>query len=299
MLDKCDLSKIDSNDEDSTWLYCLLQEEKYSELVIKLIEHKVITEFDPSNKNTWLENVILESPLPILECYLNMGYKSISRDTELTPVHCALSSSTPDSIKKLKLVIDTFPDDVSKVTKYGSALWERGSNIACSEYLESTGAETISPLGFYDNISIIDKITESAKHNDINAFEQFYEKKYRGIALFISMQNQSDKIIAYLNNESLINWLEVIDGNFILSTDKFDRQFEGMAFCELALDPLKYDNYFWQSLNIVELIRMSLPKNIKAMKLSGEEYSKEIVADSKRDLTRYKRWCDKNRLNIK
>lgn len=297
LLDKCDLSKIDSSDEDSTWLYCLLQEEKISDLVIKLIEHKVITEFDPRDKNTWLDEVIFASPLAILKCFFKMDYKAISRDPEVTPVHCALHSATPDSIEKLKLIIDTFPDDLSKVTKYGSPLWQRGENIACCEYLESIRAEITPPLNFYDNLNILGKIIEAAKHNDVNNFEHFYEEKYRNVALFISIQEQSDKIVEYLNHDSSINWLQIISEDFIPSTEKYS-EYEGVTLCELGLSPLKYDNYFWQSWNLLELIKVNLAKNVKAMKLSGDEYSRDVISDAKRNFTRYKRWCDKNLLNL-
>ena len=131
------MSKVDPDDDNTRWQLVLLQETKYVDLAKSLLQSGVIREFDPDYRNSWLEEIIIRSPIAILECFLNMRYTTITHDKELTLIHCALNSETPDSILKLKYLLEVEPSSLSKVTNYGSPLWCRGSNITCCDYLES------------------------------------------------------------------------------------------------------------------------------------------------------------------
>ena len=121
----------------------------------------------------------------------------------------------------------------------------------------------------------------------------FYESAYRNVAIFYAIQSQSYDILKSIDDESSINWLDIVDEIFLTESNEH-LNYVGMCLCELASLPVKYDNFFEQSSKILDLIKESLPKNINTMKSDGQKYSEDAVTESRRSITRYKRWKDKN-----
>ncbi|MFO6423017.1 hypothetical protein [Motilimonas sp. KMU-193] len=193
------------------WRTCLINTHAHSDLLIHLVKHQVIPEFRNTRYDQGddhFSQIITSGSVAALKYFIAAGYTTFTREPEMSVFNYALKACDDDGYRKMRLLLEHFPDQITSVTPNGSPLWQHPHLRMLCEYLQQHGAKVVAPQGFYDELSPKECALQAAQHNDITAFASCYQTDWHLEALKVALASQSGDIVEFLDNEQPIDWLE-------------------------------------------------------------------------------------------